>query len=200
MKNRYSILIGFFLLVSSQLQAQDSLQTFKSSSFRSIEVKTGIGFGYPPRLYKIPINVVYQQNIKGGFSTILYSELLYQSFEVSKFNYKTTEFLMLEAVGIGKTIGNKKFNNGLYLMGGARLYHSKLEVNNTDFKQNTLVTNIITPEMGLLYNLKVGRKKLYFSTQLYFVLTPLKNFIEARHTLTLGVGYRLNTRNKTTNR
>lgn len=200
MKNQYLVLIGFFLLVSSQLQAQDSLQTFKSASFRSIEVKTGIGFGYPPRLYKIPINVIYQQNIKGGFSTILYSELLYQSFKVSKYSYKASELLLLEAVGIGRTIGNKKFNNGLYLLGGGRFYQSKLDLDRTDFKESTLETTIITPELGLLYNLKVGRKKLYFSTQLYFVLTPLKNFIESRHTLTLGVGYRLNPRNKTTNR
>lgn len=185
-----SILLVSFLLVIIQLQAQDSLPTFKSEKFRSIEIKTGIGVGFPPRIYKIPINIVYQQNIKGGFSTILYSEFLSMFSKSSESSY--SEFIWLEAVGIGKTIGNNRFNNGLYLLGGGRVYHSKLALYNTDFNQNTLVTKKITPELGLLYNLKVGKKKYYFTTQMYFALTPIKNFIEARHTLTMGIGYRFN--------
>lgn len=200
MKKNNIILIAFFLLLGLQLQAQDDVQTFKSETFRSIDVKTGIGFGYPPRLYQIPINIVYQQNIKRWLSGILYSEILYSSFNVSEpSSFKATEFLSLQAVGIGTTIGNNRFNNGLYLLGGGRVYHSKLVVENTNFNQNTLVTNFFTPELGLLYNLKVGKKKFYFSTQLYLVLTPSKNFLEARHTLMLGVGYRLNARNKKMN-
>lgn len=186
------ILIAFFLLGNLQLQAQDSLPTFKSEKFRSIEIKTGIGIGYPPRIYKIPINIVYQQNIKRGFSTILYSEFLSMFASNSESNY--SEFTWVEAVGIGRTIGNNKFNNGLYLLGGVRVYHSKLALHNTDFNQHTLATNKITPELGLLYNLKVGKKKFYFTTQMYFALTPFKNFIEARHTFTMGVGYRFNTK------
>lgn len=199
MTKQNSILIAFFLLVNLQLQAQDSLPTFKSEKFRSIEVKTGIGIGYPPRIYKIPINIVYQRNIKRGFSTILYSEFLSMFSGNSESSYN--EFTWVEAVGIGRTIGNNRFYNGLYLLGGGRVYHSKLALYNTDFNQNTLVTNKITPELGLLYNLKVGRKKFYFTTQMYFALTPLKNFIEARHTLTMGVGYRFNSvDSKATNR
>ena len=185
-----SILIVSFLLAIIQLQAQDSIPTFKSEKFRSIEIKTGIGVGFPPRIYKIPINIVYQQNIKGGFSTILYSEFLSMFSKSSESSY--SEFIWLESVGIGKTIGNNRFNNGLYLLGGGRVYHSKLALYNTDFNQNTLVTKKITPELGLLYNLKVGKKKYYFTTQMYFALTPIKNFIEARHTLTMGIGYRFN--------
>ncbi len=94
-------------------------------------------------------------------------------------------------MGIGRTIGNNGFNNGLYLLGGGRVYHSKLVLHNTDFNQNTLVTKKFTPELGILYNLKVGKKKFYFTTQMYFALTPVKNFIEARHTLMMGVGYKL---------
>ena len=187
-----SMLVAFFLLIIIQLQAQDSLPTFKSEKFRSIEVKTGLGIGFPPRIYKIPINIVYQQNIKGGFSTVLYSEFLSMFSKSSESSY--SEFIWLEAVGIGRTIGNNRFNNGLYLLGGGRVYHSKLALHNTDFNQNTLITKKTTPELGLLYNLKVGKKKFYFTTQMYFALTPIKNFIEARHTLTIGVGYRFNSR------
>ncbi|RIV27415.1 hypothetical protein DYU11_03670 [Fibrisoma montanum] len=194
MKKYYSILIAFLLLVSFRVQAQDSLQTFKSRSFRSIELKTGIGFGYPPQLYKIPINVVYQQNLKGGFSAIIYSEILHQSFSVPKLNYNASEFLFLQSLGIGRTIGNGRFNHGLYVLGGGRVYRTTLTLDESDFNQKSLVTRTVSPELGLMYNLKVGRKRFYYSTQLYFVLTPLKNFIEARHSLMMGVGYRLNSR------
>jgi hypothetical protein len=192
MKNIRSILIVSFLLVIVQLQAQDSLPKYKSEKFRSLEVKTGLGFGYPPRLYLIPVNIVYQQNIKRGFSTILFSEVLPFFWSTSKVSYG--EFIWTEAIGIGRTIGNNRFNNGLYLLGGGRFYHTKVVLYNTDFNQNTLVTNKITPELGILYNLKVGRKKFYFTTQIYLSLYPIQNFIESRHTLTLGVGYRLNNR------
>jgi hypothetical protein len=186
------ILLVFTVLENIQLQAQDAdrLPAFKSEQFRSIEVKTGIGI--LPRIYDIPINIVYQQNVKRGFSTIFYSEVLSTFSKSSESNYH--EFIWLEAAGVGKTIGNNSFNHGLYLLGGGRLYHSNLTLYNTDFNQSTLVTKTITPELGLLYNLKAGKKKLYFSTQFYFALTPLKNIIEARHTLMLGIGYRLNTK------
>lgn len=180
----------FLLLENIQLQAQDRLPTFKSEKFRSIEVKTGIGI--LPRIYNVPINIVYQQNIKRGFSTILYSEFLSMFSKSSESSY--SEFIWLETVGIGRTIGNNRFNNGLYLLGGGRVYHSKLALYNTDFNQNTLETKRITPELGLLYNLKVGKKKFYFTTQMYFALTPFKNVIEARHTFMMGIGYRLNTK------
>jgi len=190
MKKQKSLLIALFLLGVFQLQAQDSLSTFKSDKFRSIEMKTGIGLLF--RVYKIPINIVYQQNLKRGFSSIFYSEFLSVFSKNSESSYR--EFIWLEAVGIGRTIGNNRFNNGLYLLGGGRAYYSKLALYGTDFNQNTLVTTKISPELGLLYNLKVGKKKLYFTTQIYFALTPMKNFIEARHTLTFGVGYRFNRR------
>lgn len=190
MKNKRSLLTALFLLVILQLQAQDSLPEYKSEKFRSLEVKTGLGFGFPPRFYLIPVNIVYQQNIKGGFSTILFSEVLPFFWTTSKLSYG--ELIWTEAIGIGRTIGNNRFNNGLFLLGGGRFYHSKVVLYNTDFNQNTLVTNKILPELGILYNLKVGRKKFYFTTQLYLTLYPIKNFIESRHSLTLGVGYRLN--------
>jgi len=186
------ILSTFFLLAITQLRAQENFPTFKSENFRSIELKTGIGIGYPPRIYKIPINIVYQQNLKRGFSTIIYSEFLSMFSKNTESGY--SEFIWREAVGIGRTIGNDKFNNGLYLLGGGKLYHSKLILHDTDFNQNTLITKKITPELGLLYNLKAGRKKFYFTTQIYFALTPLKNFIESRHTFTMGVGYRFNSK------
>jgi hypothetical protein len=190
MTKQILILMVFLLLENIQLQAQDRLPTFKSEKFRSIEVKTGIGI--LPRIYNVPINIVYQQNIKRGFSTILYSEFLSMFSKSSESSY--SEFIWLETVGIGRTIGNNRFNNGLYLLGGGRVYHSKLALYNTDFNQNTLETKRITPELGLLYNLKVGKKKFYFTTQMYFALTPIKNLIEARHTFMMGIGYRLNTK------
>ncbi len=189
MKKKNIILIAFFILLRLQLQAQDDLPTYKSETFRSIEVKTGIGI--IPLPYQIPINVVYQQNMKRGFSAILYSEFLHRYGKDGSLSLRET--IWRESVGIGRTFGNGKYNNGLYLLGGGRYYYSRLVVD-ADLNENTLTTKKLNPELGLLYNLKVGRKKWYFSTQLYFALTPLKNFSESRHSLMLGVGYRLNAR------
>lgn len=183
------LLTSLFMLVMYQLYGQDTLPGYNSSKFRSIEFKTGVSIGNHIRIYKIPVNIVYQQNIKYGLSTILYSEFLSVFFTNSTTKY--SEVLMLEAAGIGKTIGRKRFSNGIFLMCGGRFYHTKLTLLNTDFNQNSLTTNKINPELGLLYNLKIGKKRLYFTSQIYFALTPFKNISENRHTLTLGLGYRL---------
>jgi hypothetical protein len=182
MLKQYSSIIVFLVLGALNLKAQDTLPTYQSKAFRSLDISVGRGLTYP-KFYPIPVSIVYQQNIKRGLSWISLSQFYAQFKGDESLNESYKSVNWVEAVGIGGTLGNKWFNTGLYLVGGGRFYHSKLTLDNSAiFHEPTLVTSKLNPELGLLYNLKIGKKKLYFTSQVYASVLPFKNFTANLHT------------------
>lgn len=188
------LIIAFIALGALNLKAQETLPAYQSKNFRSLDLNAGVGLTYP-NFYAIPITVVYQQNIERGFSWIVLSQFFAKFNEEEYVNESYKFFNWVEAAGIGGTLGNKSFNTGLYLVGGGRFYHTKTTVDNSDlYHEPTLVNNKLNPELGLLYNLKVGKKKFYFTSQVYISMYPFKNFTANLHTFSVGVGYRFKDR------
>ena len=188
MKKLHLLIALFLVLVISNLNAQETVATYQSEKFKSMEVNGGLGWNGLKNL-----SFAYQQNIKRGFAWIIQTQLHFPiTFSNQTFIYLESRkfFNWVQVAGIGGTLGNRRFNNGLYLVGGGRFYHSKLTGSPTIFNEPKLVTNKLMPELGLLYNLKVGKKKLYFTSQIYIALHPFKNFIENPHTLSIGLGYK----------
>lgn len=191
---KHPILITAFLLLGIlNLKAQDTLPSYQSKQFRSLDLNIGMEFTYLTYLtyYPNPISIIYQQNIKRNLSWISLSQF-YAKFNTGEnlvVSYKSLNWV--EAVGIGGTLGNKWLNTGLFLVGGGRFYHSKVTANNSVlFHESTLVTNKLNPELGLLYNVKIGKKKFYFTSQIYVSAFPFKNFYSNLHTFSIGMGYR----------
>jgi len=183
-------IIAFLILGTFILKAQETLPSYQSKQFRSLDLNVGMGIPNPT-FYPIPITIVYQQNIKSNFSWIFLSKFYAQFNEDASLHESFNSISWVEAPGIGGTLGNKLFNTGLFLVGGVRYYHSKLTVDNSAiFQEPTLVTNKLNPELGLLYNLKIGRNKLYFTSQIYVSALPFKNFYSNLHTFSIGVGYK----------
>jgi hypothetical protein len=61
-----------------------------------------------------------------------------------------------------------------------------------EIQEPEMITNRILPELGVLYNLKIGKKKYYFATQLYLPLTPFSAAsIEKNITLSIGIGCKI---------
>jgi hypothetical protein len=179
------------LITLSTLYAQEALPYYIDANYRSIDVKLGFG-KIEPELFNI--NFLYQRNIAKRIPTVLYSELNYSLLNRNPENqYLTTNyFSWVEAVGIGGTIGKRWFNNSLFIVGGGRYYHSKLYVK--EALQPELVTSKVLPELALLYNLKIGKKRWYFSAQYYKPLYPfaMLKYQEVNRTISVGMGYRLN--------
>jgi hypothetical protein len=83
----------------------------------------------------------------------------------------------------------------LYFIAGGRFYYSKLTAENSNlYNEPTLETSKLMPELGLLYNIKVGKKKIYLTSQLYMAMYPFNNIRSNLHTFSVGVGYRFNSR------
>jgi hypothetical protein len=186
MKKVHLLKALFLVLVISNLKAQETVATYQSEKFKSMEVNGGLGWNGLQNL-----SFAYQQNMKRGFTWIVQTQLHFPITSSTQSSLESSKFFhWVQVAGLGGTLGNKRFNNGLYIVGGGRFYYSKLTGNPAIFHEPTLITNKLMPELGLLYNLKVGKKKLYFTSQIYIALHPLKNFIENPHTLSIGLGYK----------
>lgn len=184
-------LIAFIYLATFQLDlhAQRVNNKPNQQSFSGIEIKTGFGLPFL-KWYKFPVNITYQKNLKGKLSVIAVQEYLYG-------NTDNTDFLLKESIGFtgiggGVNFSKKFVQNSVFLTGGIRYYTSKLELKDVDFNKVSLITKNQNPELGIMHNLKLGRGKVYFATQIYFSLTPVENFVESdNHTFMVGLGYRL---------
>lgn len=186
----FTFITVFLMSGTFYLKAQDTLPAYQSKKFRSVDLNVGIGIT-EPLFNPIPVSIVYQQNIKRGFSWIIFSQLhaKFKTDEIYNVSYKFINWV--EGAGIGGSLGNKAFNTGLYIVGGGRYYYSKLTADNSNlYNDPKLVTNKFMPEMGLLYNIKIGKKKIYFTSQLYVVMYPFENIRSNLHTFSIGVGYK----------
>jgi hypothetical protein len=190
MKQLLATLFLAFLFATT-LFAQDSIQNYCSKDFRSLEFKMGL----PTLIVKWEINpsVLYQRNLQKHIAAIVYSDISFAPVtEKIKNNYLyQRSFHWVEAVGIGATFGNKGINNGFFILGGGRYFYSKMV--SKEALMPELVRNSFTPELSLMYNLKVGKKKLYGTFQIFYPLYPFSIGFngEGNISASLGVGYRI---------
>jgi len=188
---RLFTLITTILVVSNlTIKAQDTLPSYQSKAFKSLDLNCGIGI-YSPTYAPVPLTLVYQQNIKPGFSWLVFSQLglRFKTDPYLNMRYKTINWI--EGGGIGASFGKKIFNIGVHAIVGGRFYFSEYTARNSDlYNKPTVITKKLMPELGLLLNMKVGKKKIYFSSQLYASLYPFKNILENFHNFSLGIGYK----------
>jgi hypothetical protein len=189
MKSLIAIIL-FMISSTSLVLSQDAVPSYAFPKTKSVELKIGAG-KLQPQLLAIDFN--YQQNLTKHFSLISFSQIDITAWDRNpdKIYLVTNYFFFVQSFGIGASIGARKFNTGLSLLAGGRFYHSKAMVN--EIHDPEMVTNRILPELGLLYNLKIGKKKYYFSTQIYLPLTPFSSaLIEKNITLSVGIGFKIN--------
>lgn len=190
MSQHFSLIIAFLVSFSLSLKAQDAIPSYQSETFKSLDMNLGLGL-YSPLYAPVPITLVYQQNIKPGFSWIVFSQLGLRFKTDKQLNMKYKAVNWIEGAGIGGSLGKGIFNAGLYAVAGGRLYYSKYTAKNSSlYLEPTLITKKLMPELGLLVSMKVGKKRVYFSSQLYASLYPFKNFAENFHNFSLGAGYK----------
>lgn len=188
MKKNITLTVFLAFLFGSAF-CQNDLPNFIASDYRSLELKIGNGKLQPQLLNA---NVLYQRNVAKHLALVSYSEFDFSVFGTNpQKNYLVTNYFhWVETIGLGATVGKGRLNNGLYLLAGGRFYRSKSYVD--EALKSTLLTQKVLPELSLLYNLKLGKKKCYFSAQVYVPFYPFQMFKnnETNITVSLGVGYK----------
>ncbi len=193
--NKHISLAILVLAIATLASAQNTAPSYIDKGFSSLEFKVGKN-----GLLQVPVtpnvNVLYQKNIAKHLSVVFYSEIAKSIFNTDPDQkyLVLNNFWWRETVGIGGTFGRKSLNNNLFLMAGGNYYRSHTYVD--EELKPELITAKLRPELGLLYNLKWGKKRVYFSFQHYIPLYPLNLFFarELTKTTSLGVGFKLNQR------
>jgi len=190
---KHILLLILVLAIATQTSAQNQTPSYIDKGFTSLEVKVGKN-----GLLQIPVtpnvNVLYQKNLAKHIALVSYTEVAKSIFDTDPAQQYLVinNFWWREMVGIGGTFGRKSLNNNLYLLAGGNFYRSHTYVD--EALKPEMITSKLRPELGLLYNLKWGKKRVYFSFQHYIPLYPLNLFFarELTKTTSLGIGFKLN--------
>ncbi|CAN5367629.1 hypothetical protein BH11BAC2_BH11BAC2_02350 [soil metagenome] len=200
MKSIKKLALMIMLLNSYTAPAQNN-QTSSSFAYPKLTIEPGIGIK-PYPISDILISNILQYNLKKRISFISYSSYTYNSAFLRNYNYIQTNYnySLTQKIGIGTTVYSKHFTHTVSFMAGVKYDAFKETLNNPEFEKVSMSVSSYSPDFGLLYNAKVGKKKYFFSYRMYLPLYPYPfhtkdiNAIDgnlANITLEFGFGIRL---------
>ncbi len=166
-----SLLIFNFSLAYSQ---NDSTVTLKTSyQLDTLTTEPGIGINPYPSSDFIVSNVI-QWNLKRRLSLISYTTYSANNAFERTFNYIINDYnyTLSQKFGIGTTFYIKKSSHTISLLGGIKYDSYKETLDNPEFEKVSVSFTSVSPDFGLMYNLKMGRKKYFFSYRMYIPLYP----------------------------
>lgn len=184
---RFLLLTGILCLFATPAFAQDDL-SFTDKNHLSMEATVGGDLflrGHLNGLVKYNI----QKNISIGAQTNIVRS--YRSMgevvDISSDDFKSINFSIAQRIGAGAVIGKERFSHTILLMAGPRYYRLKETHSYPKFEEASVTVSTWIPDAGLLYSLKIGKGKRFFTTQLYvpFLLIP-DNLTGV--TLSIGIG------------
>jgi hypothetical protein len=200
MKNFQLFVITFLLGTFSAFSQQDSLPVKETGKYK-ITIEPGIGIS-PMPIVDMNLSNIIQVGITKRFSIISYTSIKENSLFKRNFNYiKTTNnHSLTQNLGMGTSFYTRRSIHTVSLLAGIKYdtYHESLD--NPKFEKVDVTIKSLSPDMGMMYNLKLGRKKYFFSYRMYIPLNPYPlrsrdlNAIDGNLStisLEMGVGIRL---------
>ncbi len=168
----------FILFLSINLTASAALQnSFEKNDndypVRKLTIEPAIGINPMPMSDLIISNLV-QWNIKKRLSVISHSAYVYNNVFLREFNYVKTNYnySLNQKFGIGTTLSSTHFSHTFSLMAGIKYDDYKETLDNPEFEKVKVTASSLSPDFGLMYNLKIGQKKYFFSYRMYIPLYP----------------------------
>lgn len=160
-----------FLTLSASAQKVDSEIARNSIPLRRITIEPAIGL--EPMSDLIISNLV-QLNLKKRLSIVSYTSYSYNNAMQRDLNYIKTNYnyTLSQKFGIGTSLYTKHSSNTFSLMAGIRYDAFKETFENPEFEKVSASVSSFSPDVGLLYNLKIGKKKYFFSYRMFIPLYP----------------------------
>lgn len=175
MKQRKSL----FLIISALTFSNSFAQTEKPGvnekhfAVRQLTIEPGIGshsnFGTD-----LLITNLVQWNPKKHLAFASHSSYNINNLLQRNFNGIKTEYnySINQKFGVGTTFYSKRSSNTFLLMAGVKYTSFKESLVNPDNKIVSAGVNAFSPDYGLMYSLKKGVKKYFFSFRMYVPLYP----------------------------
>lgn len=166
-----SLLVLNFSLAYSQGDPSVTVKT--RYQLDTLSTEPGIGINPYPTSDFILSNIL-QWNLKRRLSIISYTTYSTNNAFVRTFNYITNNYnyTLSQKFGIGTTFYAKKSSHTISFLGGIKYDAYKETLNNPAYEKLSVSFNAASPDVGLMYNLKMGRKKYFFSYRMYIPLYP----------------------------
>ncbi len=182
-------------------QLDSSKISRKNITDRQLTIEPGIGI----KLYPMPallLSNLTQWNILKRLSIVSHTSFSYNNAFLRDFNYIKTnyDYSLSQKFGIGTSFSGKHTSHTFSLIAGIKYDTFKETLNNPEFEKVSVVVSSSSPDLGLMYNIKVGTKKYFFSYRMYLPLYPYPfkssdiNSVDgnlANLSLEFGVGIRL---------
>jgi hypothetical protein len=90
------------------------------------------------------------------------------------FNFIKTDYnySLNQKFGIGTTLYAKKSSHSFFIMAGLKYTAYRETLNNPDLEKISTAISAVSPDYGLMYSLKKGGKKCFFTFRAYLPLYP----------------------------
>ena len=173
MKNLIYISISFLLLtISASAQNDSTVIADNSFPLPILTIEPAIGMEASDMGDFIVSNLI-QWNIKKRFSIVSYTSYSYNTL-LRDFNFIKTDYnySLSQKFGIGTSLYTKHSSHTFSFLAGIRYVAFKETLQNPDFETVSVSVSSLDPDVGLMYNLKIGKKKYFFSFRTYIPLYP----------------------------
>jgi len=167
--------LAVFIISCSLVTAQkkQSVPALKYFPVPALTIEPGIGIN-PMPMTDVSVTNLIQWNIKKRLSLASHTSFNFNGPFKRNFNYITTNynFSVVQKFGIGTSFYTRRSSHTFSLLAGFKYDAYKETMNNPEFEKTAVTVNSISPDFGIMYNGKVGQKKLFFSYRLYLPLYP----------------------------
>jgi hypothetical protein len=163
----------FLTLSASASQKDSSLTANNNYPLRKVTIEPAIGIE-TSQMFDLVISNVVQWNIKKRLGIVSYTSYSYNEAMDRNFNYIMTDYnySLTQKFGIGTSLYTKHTSHTFSFMGGIRYDAVKVTLENPELEKASASVSSVSPEVGLMYNLKIGKKKYFFSYRMYIPFYP----------------------------
>ncbi|MBK9985192.1 MAG: hypothetical protein IPP15_23025 [Saprospiraceae bacterium] len=169
------ISIFFLLLNLSAVNAQNasSFKIHGTYPVRTLTLEPAIGLNIWT-MGDLRVSNVVQWNIKKRLSLISYSAYVYNNSMSRNFNYIRTDYdyTLNQKFGVGTSLYGRHSSHTFSLLAGIKYDAIKETLVNPEFEQVTASVHSVSPDFGLMYNLKKGIGKYFFTYRMVIPLYP----------------------------
>lgn len=175
MKLKTFLSLAIFLCVYGHVYSQNDLTQVdpKHSLMRKLTIEPGVGIHTNFGTDFLISNLV-QWNPNKRLSFASHSSFNINNVTQRNFNHVKTDYnyALNQKFGVGTTVYSKKLSHTFLLMVGMKYTAFQETLDNPNFNKVSVSIRAFSPDYGMMYSLKRGWKKYFFTGRFYLPLSP----------------------------
>jgi hypothetical protein len=170
----YSSIAFSLLSLTASASTKDSTEIAKIKyPLRTLTIEPAIGLNPMPSTDLLLTNLI-QWNITKRLSIVSHSSYAYNNAFNRENNYIKTNYnySLSQKFGVGTSLYLKNSSHTISFIAGIKYDSFKETLEIPEFDRVSASISSVSPDVGLMYSLKIGKKKYFFSYRMYIPLYP----------------------------